>query len=636
MFLAARRPRRELYGKWQDIHQEIIEEISTAESANARLLCMHLTWYHPETREFFAPVDLRYLQEQRCPIIHIVILIDDIYDMYRRLSEPLNLYDQDAHQVLRDGFAKLSDDDSKIDLINTDLESLLDDQRIREREYRVQGIELAISELIAWRRAEMIQAENIARTLECDLTVFGIKHSRQSLEYLVSHPQAPRIYLSHRITEPRIANKASRKHTQDTGEWAPVADEVNTLHQLFVENHQILINPTAIDELRFDNLPSGGGRSPILAPRWPLPTGDILFGTPSDTDYQHFGLLTGDLPPDNLVSSSIARALSNRIYVEIPFRDHVIVENTPNLCVFRPFYCTDPGEASTRATWSGGVGPEIEHWRRYSSELGQTPESGSTNLAPQDRQTANTQRRIAFISSIDEIEGRIKYLTHIAEGTKGKGRIEFEETIIGHIDDFLMEWGNSMVGTHEASDRHDYDRTRRALIGDRSASTQLRSGPIPEFMQYYPRLLLSTVHFSFFAALYHAFSTMERPRRTLSADASSDMDTLSAWIQAVASSSSDVGFFLVEESSKRRIVNLDELATRLSKFFADPVESSFLNHIDETDNQATELENERFWRTCVKRFQEETGDSVGAFAAGTVGAKYRQLCQMLNSQPLTL
>lgn len=646
MYIVARRPRRELYKIWRTYCNTILSEISDAGSADVRLLCMHLTWYHPETREFFSPVNLQNLQDKDCPITHIVILIDDIYDMYQRLRKPLNLYDKRAHQILRDGFAKLSGDNTKIDIATVDLESLEDEQKKREKEYRVQGIELALGELMAWRRAEMIYAENIARTLKCDLTVFGIKHSRESLEHLVRHPRASRIYLSHRITELRKANKASRKSEDDHGRWAVVAREVNRLHRLFIENDQILINPTAIDELRYDNLLDGGGRNPMLTPRWPLPTGNILYEKPPSNDYQFLELLVGGLPLVNSVSSSAARTLSNRIFSEISFRDHVIVENTPNLCVFRPFYCTNPDDAALRATWSGGVGPEVEHWQRYSSELSQdledeTPNSRTEEENTEDEEENNedTQRKTAFVNSLAEIEGRIKYLTHSADSDgrdKSPGRIEFEGAIVRHMQEFLMDWTNHLKSPFPKNQRQEYDNARVALFADQRGSTHLRSGHMPAFMQYYPSLLYHTVHFSFFAAFYHAFTTMQRPQRTETEDVESDMDTMSEWIKAVASSSSDVGFFTVEES-QRRVRDLDGLATRLCRFFAIPEEGTVGNHIDDSrDRRNVEPENEEFWRVCVEQFEKVTEDSIGAFAAGTVGVNYEQLCGLLKRPPLTL
>ena len=641
MYTVIRRPRRELYAKWRKHCSNILGNIRAAEFAEARLLCMHLTWYHPETREFFSAVNLRTLHNENSPIIHIVILIDDIYDMYHRLNRPINLYDDNAQKFLRDGFAKLAGDKTEIGSTTQSRNSLSGAQLQREQQYRVQGIELALGELMAWRRAEMIQAENIARTLGCDLTVLGTKHSRESLVHLVSHPDAPRVYMSHRITELRKANKASRKGLDDIGSWAPVADEVNLLHRLFVQRGQILINPTAIDELRYDNLDDGGRRSPRLVPRWPLPEGDTMYATPPGTDGQHLEILVGGLPPNNEISSSAARSLSDRIYVEIPFRDHVIVENTPNLCVFRPFYCTDTKAATTGAKWSGGVGPEIEHWQRYSSERvkpvsSEAPTSGGpdSQTPVRDLTTQIYQRRIAFVNSVLEIEGRIKYLTN---DPPSEGKVEFVGTIRRHMEKTLTEWLSGLGMSSENPQVLEYVEARNELFVDQRGSTHLRGGHMPDFMHKYPALLLEAVHASFFAAYYHAFTIMDRPRARTRSVEDEALVTMSDWIKTVSSMSPDVRFFVVHENSTREVTALEILADSLCVFFKGPDSvSNDLDKIDLSAGEGEEAHNEKFWRVCIESFQRISSGSIGEFAAATVSVPYDQLCQLANREPLRL
>ena len=103
------------------------------------------------------------------------------------------------------------------------------------------------------------------------------------------------------------------------------------------------------------------------------------------------------------MSRSVASSLAHKIYFEIAFRDHVIVENTPNLCVYRPFFCTDMNEAESAADWSSGVKREIKHWKdahRKRARSLPTPTDASDDA----------RRRIAFVHTTDEIRCRIRWL----------------------------------------------------------------------------------------------------------------------------------------------------------------------------------------------------------------------------------
>ena len=342
-----RRPRSVLYESWRVACTRTLDSIVDAERASKKatkkrsdspraLVSMHLTWFNPDTSEFFSPVDLFRLRRKDCVIVHVVILIDDVYDMFCRLHDPGDLYSDEHMQQRREILSKSS-------------------RRLDESGRQAHAMESALGELLSWRRAEMIQAENMARSLGAKLTVFGTKHDRRALEILLAEPHAPRIYLSHRITEPRRHNNASRAEQRPLGTWLPVADEVNTLHSEFTApgqdlatQGQVLITPTAIDELRFDNADKEGRRNPYLGARWPMPqpAERLLWKSPlSDSKFpasaEHTGILTGhvgnvlsdypDYPEAHPVSKSVASSLANKVFFEIAFRDHVIVENTPNL-----------------------------------------------------------------------------------------------------------------------------------------------------------------------------------------------------------------------------------------------------------------------------------------------------------------
>ena len=617
MFAAVRRPRRELYKGWKDAYRKILDSEPKKRDAKVRLISLHLTWYNPQTREFFSPVDVRHLHNEDYPVTHIIVLIDDIYDMYSRLTKTANLYDKKGMDVLIGGIAKLSAAPARTMSYKgdrpEDLKSLQSgnstsqDSSIdrRENEYHTQAVGLALDELISWRRAEMIQAENVARSLDCDLTLLGTKHTRRSLISLVSPSDVPRIYLSHRITEPRRANIESLIQTGSPDAWAPIALEVNLLHRAFADRVQVLINPTAIDELRFQNL-SEGRRSPRLAPRWPLPdpVDELLWKPAPNTDYHHFDIL--HKPQDGQsfeIASHVARSLSNRIYSEISFRDHVIVENTPSLCVFRPFYCENLESGRSKPQWSGGVGPELNHWERNYRISGRSDNGHDTDM------------KVAFINSTSEIRERIGYLI---EDPRVLDARDFREFIRDHIKSTLKSW---------VTNDDDYRRLLSDMFSARHEASQLDNRPTPEFAIEYPHYLIDAAQIAFPMAFYHAFTRMTRQERDLDLADGSEGDedvSIGTIIEAMASTSNDVVLFAVEEGTeegqRRRLVNLDLLAERLCDFYAGELNAF--------------QQNWSFWRTCFIVFEEVTEHSFAAFAAQTVDVDYLEICQIAGRSPL--
>ena len=174
----------------------------------------------------------------------------------------------------------------------------------------------------------------------------------------MSDLKAPRVYLSHRISQLRRSHGILAASDPDAA-WDPPAYEVNALHASLASQGQLLINPTAIDELRFDHDPETDRRSPILTPRWPLPEQTMIWRSTKGSS-EHTQILHTDASDE--ITSHVARSLSLRISSDVWFRDHAIVEHTPNLCVYRPFFCE---AATSEPDWSGGVGSEMTHWLRY-------------------------------------------------------------------------------------------------------------------------------------------------------------------------------------------------------------------------------------------------------------------------------
>lgn len=594
-----RGPRPVLYESWRIACTSVLRDIVKAERAKRRakkadlsppaVVSMHLTWFNPDTSEFFSPVDLSKLQRRDCEVAHVVILIDDIYDMFRRLQGDGHLYSDDNMRQHRDMLSKLFDEPD-------------------EQGLQALAVEVALGELIAWRRAEMIQAENLAKSLGARLTVLGTKHDRRVLEILLAKPDAPRIYLSHRITEPRRHNSGNRTKRHPLGKWLAIACEVSRLHREFAApdqdaatQGQVLINPTAIDELRFDKARRKGRRNPYLGPRWPLPKpverllwSDAPPGPTSEAQAEHTGILTGhddplrdfpNYPAAHPMTKSTANSLASRVFFEIAFRDHVIVENTPHLCAHRPFFCRETSEGESDADWSSGVKREIEHWEETQRlHLKTIPRKAiPSDLDP---------RLIAFIHTDREIVGRFKWLEKEPQ----------KEFFVHDVREHLRKsWKNLGVPNSEIH------KLWSSRIPTKQPG-QLSLRPEEPVVVRRPREVFDAIEPAVQAALHLVFTSLLRPSDT----ADDNAETSPLRLHQVA-------LFAPKESDSGSVLDLERLVSDLRTFFTGVL-----------DEHAVKVVNDMFWRACEECFMSYwQGTELNQYIAESLlGIPYGELKTM--------
>ena len=585
MDTVARRPRRELYETWRLACAQILDEIANENPSDPAVVSLHLTWYNPDTSEFFSPIDVPELKRADCSIDHVVILIDDIYDMFYRLREDGELYADDFMSKHGDMLRKLAAEPSE-DESGQDFDKELD------KTLQAQVIELALGELLSWRRSEMIQAENMAQSLGAKLTVLGTKHDRRALRAIFTNPDAPRIYLSHRITEHRRANMNTRSAESPLGEWHDVVDEVNTLHQQFLRFDQVLMNPTAIDELRYELANSRGRRNPHLGKRWPMlePESTMLWSRPQPgRDAQHTHILTNDNDSDvddRHITRSIASSLAHEVYFEIAFRDHVLVENTPYLCVYRPFFCIDPNQAASDAKWSSGVKLEIKHWK----DAHRKRAKGLPNpAAPRD----DVRRRIAFVHTTEEIRCRIRWLL------SPHNYPVFEGNVRRHLEENWKELG---VTGNEVSE----------LFANKipeDPPTHLGRSPEVSVVRQKPREVLKAIWPAVQIALHLVFTSLNRP------GTEDDAEDLEIGLDQVA-------LFSMTEDEYRKAVDLPGLVRDdLRRFFA----------TDGLEEAAVDGLIKDFWKDCDQCFETLEGVTFEQYVAERLRIDYGEL-QRLASQ----
>lgn len=393
-------PREVVAHLWAFAARKAVAELLASE-ATVKILSAHLVYYRGKTREFYSPVDIRALTTDKsgapvAVVSRVVTLIDDIYDMYWRLSQADQVYDYDA--MLEGEHAKMAD---KGDLI---------ENKTAPQQYliAIRLILSCLSGLLAWREKELLAAELVGRASGVESALLAVKHPTTVGTAVVS-PETARMpiascYLSHPISRPRD------KERRDA-EWPPFVAEFQEIIQVFHEklatSGVCAIMPTAIDEFRIkikkaqkskattSKKPKKVGYeedlfSPGLATRWPLidrpdkllysfdanfqnyeefdrelqarifnpelvvDSGKRITGGRYTTDPQELDKAVGAFPLEiQHELSGLLRAFIFDVELQMTHRDHSLVRQCSHFFLYRPLY--------EEYGWSRGVGAELEN-----------------------------------------------------------------------------------------------------------------------------------------------------------------------------------------------------------------------------------------------------------------------------------
>ena len=361
---------------------------------------------------------------------------------------------------------------------------------------------------------------------------------------------------------------------------------MNSLHRALVANQQVLINPTAIDELRFDEAATGGP-SPILTRRWRLPGADLLWIPPRrGRSPDHTELLTGELPPSDPIALGSARSLSMQILSDVAARDHMLVEHTPGLCIYRPFFSSGhhpqrtsgnssggPAEESEQqgghrqdhqpgTDWSGGVRRELEHW------------------VNQAKLPGVRKRRAAFVHTDKEIGARLRSLKDAPDRMD-----EVTAEVRSHLDKNLRDTGAPKElrrvffrgGTIDEADFFDRRIDERLLDLAPQIVGWLRSCTA--------------------IALFDTFSRLDRPED----DDSPDPARFA------------IGLFHAKENQAGGVEDLDKLADELCRFFG--------------SSESGEEWNKQFWKDHDRLFGTVFDTDPARFFADRLTIAYEEFVQ---------
>ena len=435
-------PRENVIKLWCEALRDAVHRLQTS-NTDLKILSCHLILYGGRRDEFYSPLDVRSLLKTKGDEIifgpsHVLLLIDDIYDSYLRLTKEGEIFD--VNNRVEPYLEQIWDDEG-----NSGPEAFRPELRSSLTLQWKLGI---LTNLLSWRHSEILMAEALANQAGAEFLLWGVKQPVQLAATWLSTMNPKSVYLSHPISRPR------RKKRQQ-GAWPEVVFEFNQLQERLFQNGLTAIMPTAIDEFRIrrrkPKKASLGQRSAELEERWPVPTEDVellLYSFPPDcADMNHLRLFTSpEMPvPDPAVTDVQLRALENHISFQVSSRDHLLVSHTNYLLVFRPFYrATDDAPIE----FSDGVKAEIDHW---------------TIMA-----RSNVKRRAAFIHLLEDVKTFWLFIQSAAARQRGL----FIDQL---IEDEIVSILASRLGRDSVA-------TRRILkaVKAKKVSTTLDKGATPD------------------------------------------------------------------------------------------------------------------------------------------------------------
>lgn len=310
--------------------------------ADLVLLTFHARYQSDAYRWRFCPCDPVVLR--RFQIAGFFSLIDDVYNVHRRRP---------------------------VDLGSEKQISLHQEDPWRRAETLVHQTIESLSDLIHWRQEEISTTEDMASACGAPVHLVSIRHPLSTIVKLIEDPNFA-YYFSHPITairrDPRFPN------VEALAEITDISQRLRT--------QTTLIEPTAIDEYRFDSIQLEGTKLflPSLTQRWPYADSpDELMGPPEKQEPSNVREFL--CPPENLETPNVReifdhlkqkqssgtpfevqRAISEAVRrfadvvgEDITWRDHALVDQCRRLIVFRPAYLGVP---------STGVRRELEYYRK--------------------------------------------------------------------------------------------------------------------------------------------------------------------------------------------------------------------------------------------------------------------------------
>jgi len=394
--------RSQIVDLWGEAVSEALHRLKKSEKGIKVLSC-HLIYYGGRRDEFYSPINASLLERDMFKPSHILLLIDDVYDMYLRLCDGNALFDPKVRIPSLQGRIR---EDEGIDVKTLPPEQLAS----LCLEWQV-GV---MTHLLSWRHLEIVIAETLATQLKTNFMVWGTKQLTRATAIWLQKDKPVSMYLSHPISRPR-------RKFRETGSWHEVVGHFNELQEGFLKNELICIMPSAIDEYRIRRKRRSGTlalREPILEERWPLPAKmDLIMYSMRDArDVNHERVMAFkkwhfenrkfvDLghAPSSLCerADAVLGGFERQIEMQISSRDHLFVSWSNGILIFRPLFL--------EGTYSSGVRAEIVHWKLLAG--------------------TNHEKRAAFIHFDEDVDTLLHYHQSDSERA-GEMRSEIRDKVI--------------------------------------------------------------------------------------------------------------------------------------------------------------------------------------------------------------
>lgn len=310
------------YELWGTAFNGILDGLNHSKFAKTTFLTFHGVYYNQNKREFVSPIDLEKIGELRGKVKAVVVFIDDIYDVYRRL-----MVDGEMYSYVKE---------------------------LKPLEALYASIFNLIS-ILEWRDVEITVSRLIARALNIPIYVVATKHPAFMVARLINVviKDLEIFYLAHPISA--IREEAIDQLPNFTGELNLFAKE------LIKSPRMVLFLPGMIDELVI-KMEDGKYLAECL-PRWSLPYDKQDLITPpllpkELEDLNPLNPLEYDCGSSSEISTAVSyllKLLWDRIKEQLTSRDFTLVEQSKNgVRAYRPYF---PHKLA------GGVMRELEHNR---------------------------------------------------------------------------------------------------------------------------------------------------------------------------------------------------------------------------------------------------------------------------------
>lgn len=336
---------------FENITAEIVSKESTYEGF---FISLHPVYYHQQTLEFNSALIntelTKILNAKGLTVEYVISLHDDIYELYKFLLSDGRLLNP---HLLEE---ELSIEKKKRDPLK-DIKDLLF--------------------ILKWRDHELTSSLNKSESLQARHLLFHNKGRISSL-WRIIWEKKEHIYYSHPITQPRNDINSIPDPPKcidpDPKRGEELIDQIQETANN-ISRIAPIIEPTSIDELRFDLIKLGKYTVsdlqkfvlPPLTKRWPIGTEDRL-GKKHEMEFEkEFTEINPDIYPIekfNFSQDSLSQyeqpleLLKTEILRQINVRDHILAYQADRIIAFRPYCHPDYPKPA------GGVLEEIESLMR--------------------------------------------------------------------------------------------------------------------------------------------------------------------------------------------------------------------------------------------------------------------------------